>query len=231
MAFNVGSVIDGIVNFVQKNAFLIIGLLIAGWLIWFFFLRNKKKDLKPISRSEIERKSFVERNKVNFTVYQWLYRGNELLGKILKMRLSEIKEVSGKKDIEEIPVIEIVYKPIFFKFGRFKFVNPFGQEVCLLCGTEYVELDKAFSVITIDERVTFDSLFGIYYDRHYENEMLDYIKINTYMRTEYQNLGNETYVESQKHSVIDHNAGIDMAMKEKELQIELAKKRGKQSSI
>ena len=61
--------------------------------------------------------------------------------------------------------------------------------------------------------------------------MIKHIVENVMFRTDMENMGTEYYVESQKKSVIDTTYAHEMAMKEKELQIELAKKRGKQTSI
>lgn len=194
--------------------------------------------------------------RINKTSYRWLNRGKECIGEIKSFMATDISEMKRKggrysgsfnietkkvefqqdkeksedKETKISPILEMVVKPVI-NLG-IKITNPFMNEICILVGSETIlDMDRATSTITIDEKVTFEKVFGIFYDRKFEPEMLEYIKVNTVMRTDLENLGSEYYVEAQKNSVLERDRGYHMAMAEKELQTELARKRGKQSSI
>jgi len=242
---------DKVIAFIKEHALIIIVLLLVAFIIYFLFFRNRKKELKPISRSNIERLKFIERMRLNKTTYKWLYRGNECIGIIRSFMPTDVSKMIRKpiysgtynaetkkvelkeekeKEIDIKPILEMVVKPIL-NLG-IKIPNPFSSEICIRVDSQtIVDMDRATSSITIDEKVTFEKVFGIFYDRRYEQELLEYARVTDVMRTDLESLGSEYYVEAQKNSVLERDRGYHMALAEKELQTELAKKRGKQSTI
>lgn len=226
--------LDQIVPFIQKNALVIIVAVILIAIIVFILTRPRKKELKSISRPEIERKLFVERNQLNKTGYKWLFRGKELLGKISRLRYTDLstEKNNNKEDSDPlIPAVEMVVRPVAISFSSIRILNPFAKELCIMVRFKSLRIDRAISEIEIDEKITFDKIYGIFYDRAYEKESVEYIKDNSLFRTDLNNLASIYYAKAQESSIIRPEYAKDMAMAEKELQTELAKKRGKTSSI
>lgn len=222
--------LDNIIPFIQKNALLIIGVIIVVFILIFILNRNRKKELKPINRGEIERIKFIQRMDLNKTTYSDLWRGDEWIGKIQRLchkNLSAFKKLKdGEKDLD---IIEMVFKPSTINLGFFKLAM--GKEKCVIIRNINLVRDRARRFIEINETAEFDRYMGIYYDIGVRAEAVEYIAVDTQFRSDMENLGAEYYVESQKNSVIDREGGLKMAIAEKELQTELAKKRGKTSSI
>jgi len=106
-----------------------------------------------------------------------------------------------------------------------------GKEKCVIIRNTNLVRDRARRFIEINETAEFDRYMGIYYDIGVRAEAVEYIAVDTQFRSDKENLGADYYVESQKNSFIDREGGLKMAIAEKELQTELAKKRGKTSSI
>jgi hypothetical protein len=221
------NILDNVIVFVQNNAFLIIAGIIVIFVVAWLFNKGRKKELKPISRSEVERKRFIDRNKLNKTSYKWLYRGKELLGKINFLKCTDLNESKIKSESEENtkPVLELVIRPALLNFGYLRFANPLGKEMCIMVnGKTVLDLNRANSEILIDEKVTFDKLFGIYYDRRYEPEAIEYIKTNSVFRTDWDNFASVYFVKAQEQATFNPQIARDMELKQMELQIEKEKR-------
>jgi hypothetical protein len=233
--------IDTFMNFVKNNAFLIIGCLIVGFAFFWLLKKQKKKDLKPLARSETERKNFIERMKINKTSYKWLFRGGECVGKIKALMPSLFKEKRPKKEkkmiegreiwvtIEEETgnkkyILEMVIKPIIDLFGL-KIPNPFQKERCIMCNSETIEeMNKPLNYIRIDEKVTFDKVFGIYYDRRFEPEFIDYILVNCVFRTDWDSFASVYFSKAQEQATFDPERALTILQKQQELEIEKQKR-------
>jgi hypothetical protein len=112
-----------------------------------------------------------------------------------------------------------------------KLGNPFQKAICIQIWKNNCDLHSYQNTVSIKEQVTFDNIFGIFYDRTLEVELEEHIKNDDLFRTDLENLAAIYYVHSQEQSTFGEHYAHDMAMKDKELEIELARKRGKQSSI
>jgi hypothetical protein len=237
------NVIDGTMNFLKNNALWIIIFLIIIFIFYVIYNKNKKKELKPLSRSEEERKRFIERMKLNKTSYKWLYRGKECIGKIsglmpttLKVKRSQrikTKDKDGKDvwETQEIDtgekrnVLEMTVKPVISIIGDLKFVNPFGKEKCIMSNSATIlEMDKVKNYIRIDEKVTFDKVFGIYYDRQFEPEMINYIQGNTLFRTDWDSFASVYFAKAQEQSTFDPSFAHDILKYQQQLEIEKQKR-------
>jgi hypothetical protein len=223
--------LDSLINFFKHNIIWIAVIVLVVVIALIFIQRSRKKELKPISRSEIERKRFIERNELNKTSYKWLYRGNELIGKILRLRYSNLDEFKKNKDKESSIIIEMVVKPALFNLVFWKPVNPFAKEICIFVDIRNMVKDRSQSYIEIDEKVGFDVYLGLTYDRSVKDEAVEYIRIDSQFRTDLDALASIYFAKAQEQATIVPQNAIEMALREKDLQTELAKKRGKQSSI
>jgi hypothetical protein len=94
-----------------------------------------------------------------------------------------------------------------------------------------IEMSYGDKTIYIDERVITDWYFGIYYDLSMKKELTEHIVNDNVFKTDLENLASIYFAKSQEQSTFTPDYAHDMAMREKELQIELAKKRGKMTSI
>jgi len=219
-----------LIGFVTANQMpiLIAAGLVGVYIIYeFFWKSDEKKPPKPIDRREVERKNFIERMELNPSIsYKWFLKGANIIGKIMFL-----KETTIEGNPEKHNVIEMVIKPALL--SKFKIENPFAKEMCVMIDKKNTDYEKiAFSnELSITDRVTFDNVHGIFYDRSMETELAEHIKNDAIFRTDLEQLAAIYYVASQEQSTFDPQYAHEMAMKEKELQIELARKRGKQTSI
>ena len=221
------SFIDQIIPFVQKNAVIIIVAIILIAIIIFIVTRPRKKDLRPISVSEVVRKSFVERNKLNYTGYKWLFRGKELLGKISKLRYTDLstEKNNNKEDSDPvIPAVEMVVRPVAVNFGWIRILNPFAKELCITVRFKSIRIDRAISEIEIDEKITFDKIFGIFYDRAYEKEIVEHIKTTSLFRENWDTFASVFYVKSMEQATFNPVDATAVQMKQMDLEIEKQKR-------
>jgi len=220
------NILDNVIAFIQQNALLIILVIIVIFVVIWFIKRSNKKELKPMSRSETERKSFVERSKINKTSYKWLYRGKELIGKIKYLRATDLNEGKSNSNLEpNKPVLELVVKPMALNFIGVRIPNPISKEICIMVNAlTILDMSKANSEIIIDEKVTFDKAFGIYYDRRFEPESIEFIKTNSVYRTDWDNFASVYFVKAQEQATFNPPIARDMELKQMELQIEKEKR-------
>lgn len=232
-----------VITFIQNNLIYLICAVVGVFIIYdLFFRTGSSKKLKPLSRSEIERKNFVERNKHNTTnIVKWAFRGNSLLGKLATMRImvyngsGETNQIDAsnvfldEKDRLADGFIEMVIRPPLF--SKLKITNPFAKELCMIVSKNMVDFDGGDKSVNIDEKVIFDKYFGIFYDIDMKDKLTEHIIQDNVHLTDLENIASIYYVKSQEQSTYNPEYAHELAMREKELQIELAKKRGKQTSI
>jgi hypothetical protein len=160
--------------------------------------------------------------------------------KTLEEKLEKIKDdpnstLKEKKDaetqIEEFiekhgeNVFEIVYNPPLI----LNFANTLKKELIRIYKKSLI-FDKSKGNIVIKPEISIDRHLGYYYDVANEPTHLNWFNQNLF-KNDKEDLSSFYFVESQKKSTLDLKNAADMAMKEKELQLELARKRGKMSSI
>ena len=222
------AILDSINGLLTPQNLIIIGVLAIGlWIIYEFFLKGSgEKKLKPISRAEIERKNFIEKMSVNeSTTYKWLFRQNKMLGKIKYLQGTEI---DGQTPEEKIKMWEMVVEPNL-TFIKWAIKNPFAKEMCLIINQTKCEFIG--DEINIREYVTFDTYFGIFYDRSLKDLGTEYLKNMTLYKTDLENLASVYFVKAQEQSTFNPNYAHDVAMEQARTETELAKKKGKVSSI
>jgi uncharacterized membrane protein len=232
-------------NFIQNNFIWIVGLIIVGFVVAMLF-KGKSKTAKIISRSQVERQKRISelsqnRNtvgdveKMNFldddgnqisvgvdslkeVQYNILFHGSKFLGKITNIGF---RFTNPNKE----RVFEIVYNPKWF----WEFANPFKKELLRIYEKSLI-LNKARNSMVILPTVSIDSHLGLFYDVPFEINHVNWINERLFEHDK-EDLSSFYYVESQKRSTFDLEFAHAMAMKEKELQIELARKKGKMSTI
>ena len=237
---------QALLDFVFGNitSILIVGGL--GFAIWYFLKISSKPRLKPVDRSEIERMKFIERLKVNDSNYKTLWRGNKKFAKILKMSALEIpvfesikkkkdpkkEEKRGKPQYEIVQtgtakIIQLVVKPFMFKF--LPITNPFSKDMAIQLKIDDLIFDQ--DSIIMPSYCYLDFYFGIYYDKTNEPIHTSYIKRDNVMRTDLNTLASIYFAKSQEQATFDPEHAHALALKEKEIQVEMAKRSGKMSQI
>lgn len=243
----------GISDFVFEN---IIYFVIVGVVIYVFFLYFKissKTKFNQVNRAEVERVEFIKRMKENknsfigiprtdvkptlddgevpdpqdypttekFTI---LSRGKDIIGKIKAIRKVVLKSGNIEKS-----VLQMVVKPTIWKT---KFENPTSKEICFQIDCEMVKKwDIDNKDIELYPTTTFDYVLGIYYDIKSEDLHTNFIKNDNLFRSDLNMLASIYFAKSQEQSTFDPEKAHQLAMKEKELQIELSKKKGQITSI
>lgn len=210
------SFLDNVVEWCKAHwyYFLILLVLYFIWNKWF----NKPPALKPLNRSEEERKRFIERMKLNYTEYKELWRGGDYLGLLKSLRFTKLGKDQSGKDF-----IELVFKPPLFKIWGFK-IHFFTKEICLMVCASDVRRDSVRNEININALVTFDRYLGLYYDREVSNEFSRYIQIDSQFRTDLENVSAFYYAKAQEQSVINPTVGASILKEEIKLQQEQEKR-------
>lgn len=229
-------VLDKIINFAMSNILYLVAIGVVIYIIHEYFSFKKRIKFKPLNRSDIERKNMIERMKYNVSSqFKWLYRGKNLLGKITHYVETEMKE-----NPKNIPIITMVIKPTLFK--NWKIVNPFGKSQIIMVENNREVIQKTMikakdgfklgNDLTITDSIGITNYFGIYHTLNdKEEKMVKNIRNLDVFKTDINNLASIYFVKSQEQSTYAPEYAHQLAMKEKELQIELAKKKGKMETI
>jgi hypothetical protein len=237
----------GITTFIKDNM-LVLGLIGVIIFAFIMFVKFKSKTPKIISRAEIEKSRRIDELKYNNRVipereeyynyetgktelsdvkyysYNYLLNGDNLIGTIQSIGKKNLRVMNdGTEEIKNY--YEIVFKPKMF----LKFANPFKKEIIVVFDDD-IHLFKGRKAVMIDHAVSIDREMGILYTTPHQREIMNMVNEHIY-KTDKESNASFYFVESQKRSTIDIDFAHDMAMKEKELQIELARKKGKVTSI
>lgn len=225
------NVLDKILQFAFNNLFYIIIIGIIGFIIYRFVI-VRRRSVKIIDRSEVERIKFIERMKANKTEIPInFYRGSVNYGLITHYKEYDTikgrpnKKDKNKEEPEMIKISQMVVKPTLFG----KFPNPFAKSKCFQIKTSLIKKGTTKWHLPIYQ--TLDFYFGIYYDDSNEETHTRIIKKDNIIRTDLNNVASIYFVKSQEQSTFDPIHAHKMALREKELEIELAKKKGQQESI
>lgn len=231
----------GISNFIQGNLmyFAILGVAI---FLFFAFFKIRKPKNKIVDRTLIEKNERIkelaknnnvipeywmsenDRKEVRYNKYTFLKHGSRLLGKIMNIAK---RTTVGNPDPKNN--YEIVFKPPMFSlFGHSMFF--FKKMEIIRVAEEELHLMPEWRTAEIKPDVTIDSHMGVYYDVPHEKENINWINENLFKHDK-ETLSNFYYVEAQKRSTFDTDYAHEVVMEEKKLQTELAKRRGKLTSI
>lgn len=225
--------IDQLLKFIFDHVFYIVVIGFLGYFAY-NYLKIKKKSFNIVDRSEVERLKFIERmrpNKVDGKLF--LFRGKINLGKIThyKMFSVEKSQIKSKKNKEADPIpkkminmVQLIVKPTFFIFS-----NPFSKAQCYQLNKKFLE--RYSNKIYLPDWLAIDKYFGIYYDLETLTTHHRVILKDNVTRTDLNEMASVYFVKSQEQSTFDPVHAHNMALKEKELEIELAKKKGMQETI
>jgi hypothetical protein len=225
-------------SFIQNNFLLLVGGIVIIFL-GASLIKTVIKKPKTISRSEVEKanrikalvknsNSIYEQTVVDgntgfdYSTFNSLFHGVKYLGQIMNIAMREEK---SNPEGEARQVLEMVFKPPIFM----GISDPFKKDLIRVYKTEVI-LDKSKKAIVILPQTTIDYKLGFYYDVPNEEKHYNWINENL-NKTDMESNTSIYYVEGQKRSTFDYEFAQQMALKEKELQIELARKRGKMTSL
>lgn len=135
-----------------------------------------------------------------------------------------------KETGEETPetFIQMLVQPVFHEF--IKFPNIFAPlRIFQINLNDGIKMDRALGSVTIPENVAFDEFMGVNYDM----TTLNHINIinDQLLRTDFNSLASIYFVKSQEQSTYNPDNAHEMAMKQRELEIEMAKRKGKMTTI
>ena len=211
----------------SANAVLIVGAIAVGTFILGYLKFGVKKSLLPIDRSDIERMNFIKRMRVNENEckhFKYFRRGNKLVGIITHFSALELNTNPHPTEI-----VQMLVKP--FIIPRLKIVNPFGKVMCIQVNKKHTSQNLDRKELITGGGIYFDYYFGIYYDKQTEEIQTAWIESDNLMRTNW-NLGASRYfAKAQEEATFDPNRAHILALEEKRIQVEQAKRSGKLTSI
>ena len=228
--------LEVIMKWAMDNVFILAILGIAIYFFHGYFNLKKVEKINSVNRSEVERKNIIERLKLNPSKkYKWLYKGSELIGKI-----SHLIETKVPHNPEPFEVITMVVKPMLLA-KPIRITNPFAK-------SKVIEVEKSKQVIVWEEdgsmtpkesnklringEIAITQYQGIYYTiGKNEDLMIDNIRNFDTFKTDINNLASIYFVKSQEQSTYAPQYAHELALKEKEIQLEMAKKKGKMETI
>ena len=223
--------IDTIIDFLKHYwHFIIIGLLIFG-IFYFWNKNNKKKRPVLISREEIQRKDFINRNKLNLSAeLKWLWIGSNLMGKIKSIRGNIVqdftinKEGTGAKPTEgkeEIEVYELAYRPLLLDLGFIHILNPFSNLIPLIVTQEHVwetYADKSLHIlgsVPIDLHPKAD----IYYEVTGKVNLKDFVTDDSIYRVDMGKMSDGYFRFTQEQSTYDAEKGHATLTKAQDIEL------------
>jgi hypothetical protein len=226
--------LDTLLKWAFDNIFYLCGIGLVAYFIHEYFTLKRVEKTKPVDRSEVERKNIIERLKLNPSKkYKWLYKGEKCLGKIQTIIGSTVKG-----NPEDLEVFTITFKPLLLS-NPVKIVNPIAKTkpivvdnaTVIMTKDEYnnvIETDK----IVIKESVAVTQYQGIFYTVGKNEELIkDNIRNFDTFKTDINNLASIYFVKSQEQSTYQPQYAHELALKEKEIQLMMAQKKGKMETI
>jgi len=236
MAFNLANIFSfqWLLDFIFGN---IVWLIIIGGIIFVFVTYLKfgyRHKIKPLNRSEIEQYKFIERMKNNqnsVKYFKILKRGEKTIGKITHFCAVTLTKKGNPKEEIKTDICMMLVKPMLISRGRLQITNPLGKVMPMQINKEFIKIDPFNKTMNIPEYVYLDYYFGIYYDKQTEDIQTAFIKNDQLFRTDLNQIASVYFAKSQEQATFDPEHAHQLAMKEKEIQVELAKKSGKITAI
>jgi hypothetical protein len=226
-----------IMDFIQlliNNAVPIFIIVVVGFVLYTIFKVVTKNITKPISREEIERKNFIDRMKVNVnqSTSKYLYRGKDFIGIITHAR-----NFITTGNPHNYLISEMVIKPTLF----WKISNPLAKEKAFQvnlgqCDEKNMVVEptviESGDKMIVPKHISFNYYFGIYYDITIAREHQDIILQKDLALTDLHNEKSVDFAKAQELATIGYVPyAHEMGMKEKDIQHEIARKKGEQQSI
>lgn len=227
---------EAIMQFLMDNIFYIVIIGLVFYVIHNYFKLKRIEKIRSVDRSEVERKNVAERLKLNpSNKYKWLYHGNNCIGKI-----SHLIDTQIQSNPEKIEVYTMVVRPLLME-KPVKITNPLAK-------VKIVEVEKSKQIIVwtentngfatesnklkINDNVAISQYMGVYYTIGiHEKEMIANIRDFDVIKTDLNNLSSIYFVKSQEQSTYQPQYAHELALKEKEIQLMMAQKKGKMETI
>lgn len=231
LPFGIDASLSGAMDFVFSNVmwFVFAGVLI--YIIQRWVRVRSSKKAKTVNIAEVERGKFVERMKHNRPdSYKWLYRGNKLIGKIYAIRdIIIAKTGKGKHQTPDYPVTQFVIKPMISK--KLNIPRPLSKLIPFQIDYNMITATSK-DTLTIPAWLSLEQFMGIYYGNSLPERVHTKLIIDhNLFRSSGQQIASTFFSKSQEQSTFDPEHAHALALKEKELQIEMAKKKGGVTSI
>jgi hypothetical protein len=167
----------------------------------------------------------------NMFTSKWLYRGKDLIG-----RITHARAFVDTGNPHSYLIMEAVIKPtLFWKIPKF-----FGKEQAFQINLGEMENNHMISrnliedgdKLVIPKHISFNYYFGIYYDITIAREHQDIIMQKDLSLTDLHNEKSIDFAKAQELATIGYVPfAHEMGMKEKDIQHEIARKKGEQQSI
>jgi hypothetical protein len=223
-----------LIQILINNSLYIAVVIFLGFLGYMVLKKVTRNITKPISREEIERRNFIERMKVNVnqTTSKYLYRGKDMIGVITHAR-----NFITTGNPHNYLITEMVIKPTLF----WKITNPLGKEKAFQinlgqCDEKNMLVNptviESGDKMIVPKYISFNYYFGIYYDITIAREHQDIILQKDLSLTDLHNEKSVDFAKAQELATIGYVPfAHEMGMKEKDIQHEIARKKGEQQSI
>lgn len=202
---------------------------IAGIFLTYITVKRRSK-IKPIDRADIERNLFIERMKLNKHIpktFKYLRRGNKMIGLITHHTSGKIEGFEDNPHSTNKMLVKPVWTPLKI---------PFGKTIPIIIDSNQIVSKQAKGkfkedYMSVPANTHFDSAFGIYYNK--EDEMKNRIAIihDGILRQDLNNLASVYFAKSQEQATFDPDHAHQLAMREKEIQLEMSKRRGQLTQI
>lgn len=217
-----------------NNSPYIIGTIALGFLGYIVLRKVTSNITKPISREDIERRNFIDRMSVNVnqSTSKYLYRGRNLIGCITHARnfittgnphnylISEM--VVKPTLIWKIPNLLAKDKAFQINLGQCDDKNMLIKQTVIESGDKMI----------VPKYISFNYYFGIYYDITIAREHQDIILQKDLSLTDLHAEKSVDFAKAQELATIGYIPyAHEMSMKEKDIQHEIARKKGEQQSI
>ena len=216
------------------------------YFVWNKWLKGGKKPI-IISREKIEKERRIKELKYNGTfvtiIKKILVPKHTPIGLV---EVEDIEEISVKKaylwkNPKEIMgniyniyhrydqtigknVYEIIFKPSWA--GSFLFANPFSKkDIIRIFEDDFEPIDKESKNLILNVKKSTDGHVGEYYTTGKEKENVNWINDQIFKHDKEAN-SSFYEVESQKRATFDIYTAGQLDMKEKEIQAEMARKKG-----
>jgi hypothetical protein len=171
----------------------------------------------------------------NQSTTKWFYRGKDMLGQIINFRTFVTTGNPHNHLIAEM-VIRPSIKILFLQF-----VNPLAKEQAFQINLGLWEKEKGLSEpnfiedkdkMIMPKWISFNYYFGIYYDITIAREHQDIILQKDLALTDLHAEKSVDFAKAQELATIGYVPyAHEMGMKEKDIQYEIARKKGEQQSI
>lgn len=250
---------DTLMKFAQDNLFLIVAVGLAMYVFFLYFKIKKTPKYKIIDREEVERQKFIESMRYNKTPYykslwqadvKYFNGGEGLIKNPMITKEKKLANIQGYMEFQQVPIklidkqglvtyeeqkekpmplIALIVKETLFGIIS----NPFKKsQPMLLENNETVIKDEKKKRLVIPYSLGIDKLTGVYYAINESTKPKIRNIIDSRILVQDWNLtASRYYAKGQEQAVYSPEVAQLMMQLEKQLQIELAKKRGQQQTL